>query len=213
MTFNYKNYQLILEEIAKNGRKIEIIAISKFHPKESVIDAINQGLNQFGENRIQEAKEKYIEIKKNFPEIKLHFTGNLQSNKIKHAIHFFDVFHTIYKENQLIEFSKYPDLTKKRDFFIQVNTGFEKSKGGVYPDEVKNFLNLSVNKYNIKINGLMCIPPINEDPNKHFFLLRELKEKLNLKKLSMGMSNDFKEAISNGSDYIRVGTLLFGERD
>ena len=212
MTFNNENYQALLKETSKNGQNTEIIAISKYHPKESVIQAINQGVRQFGENRIQEAKEKYLEIKKVFPEIRLHFTGNLQSNKIKHAIHFFDVFHTIYKESQLIEFVKYPDTLKEKDFFIQVNTGLEKTKGGVFPDQVEHFLKMSVKTYNMNIIGLMCIPPINEDPKKHFTILKNLKQKLNLAKLSMGMSNDFKEAISCGSNYIRVGTFLFGER-
>ena len=153
MTFNNNNYQILLNEIAKNRENTEIIAISKFHPKDSIISAINQGVRQFGENRIQEAKEKYIEIKKNFPEIKLHFTGNLQSNKIKQAIQFFDTFHTVYKESQLVEFAKYPDILKEKDLFIQVNTGFEITKGGVYPDKVENFLNAAevYRRYFIKI--------------------------------------------------------------
>ncbi len=212
MTFYTKNYQELLKEIKKNKRNVEIIAISKYHPKESIIEAIKHGIKQFGENRIQEANEKYREIKENFPEIRLHFTGNLQSNKIKQAAHFFDAFHTIYKESQLIEFAKYQNIVMEKEFFIQVNTGLEASKGGVFPDQVESFLNLSTKTYNINIVGLMCIPPIDENPNKHFALLKELKEKLSLKKLSMGMSNDYKEAINCGSDYIRVGTLLFGER-
>tara|TARA_Y100001960_G_C14513367_1_gene747587 strand:+ start:156 stop:797 length:642 start_codon:yes stop_codon:yes gene_type:complete len=212
MKFNYNNYIKILENIEKKKKIAKIIAISKNHPKEAVIEALKKGIRVFGENRVQEALAKFDDLKKEYPDIKLHFTGNLQTNKIKQAISLFDSFHTLYKEKQLIEFAKYPNQILNKEFFIQVNTGFEETKGGLLPQEIEEFIKISSNKYNIKLAGLMSIPPINENPKKHFMLLKKIKKKLNLKKLSMGMSNDYEQAIDCDSDYLRIGTLIFGER-
>ena len=210
--FNFENYNKIKEKIEKSKKTAEIIAISKFHSQDAVIDAINKGIRLFGENRVQEAHTKFNGLKTTYPDIELHFTGNLQTNKIKQAVYLFDVFHTIFKEKQLIEFSKFDKELKNKKFFIQVNTGLEESKSGIYPKDVKEFTNLCINKYNLNVEGLMCIPPINEAPKKHFMLLNDLNKEVGLSKLSMGMSNDYEEAIDCGSDYIRIGTLLFGER-
>ena len=213
MTFNIDNYNKVLDIIEKNGGNTEIIAISKYHPKKSVIEAINHGIRFFGENKVQEAKEKYQDLKNIYPDIRLHFTGNLQTNKIKQAVQLFDVFHTVYKEKQLIEFSKFPDQIKKKEFLVQVNSGSEEAKGGLLVEDVNNFVKTSSNKYNIDIVGLMCIPPIDDNPVDHFMILKELSKKLKLNKLSMGMSADYKEAISCGSNYVRIGSLFFGERN
>ncbi len=212
MTFRYKKYLEIKEKAKKTSENIEIIAISKFHPIESVILALDCGVRVFGENRVQEAGEKFLQLRAKYPDIELHCTGNLQTNKIKQALKIFDVFHTIYKEKQLIEFAKYPQDTSKKRFFLQVNTGYEENKIGAHPKDIKKLLHLCKNKYHLNISGLMCIPPINDSPSKHFNLLKELKEKYNLGSLSMGMSNDYEEAISCGSNYLRIGTLLFGDR-
>lgn len=212
MTFNFKNYKKIQEIIEKKRKKTKIIAISKFHSKNDVLEAVNFGVRCFGENRLQEAMEKFQDLKEAYPDINLHFTGNLQSNKIKEALSLFDSFHTIYKEKQLKEFSKFPEIIIKKNFFIQVNTGLEETKGGLPPKDVEEFLNISKKKYNVNIDGLMCIPPINENPTDHFLMLKDLKDKLGLKELSMGMTNDYQQAIACDSNYVRIGTLLFGKR-
>ena len=210
--FNLENYNKIKEKVEKNKKTAKIIAISKFHSQDAVIDAINKGIRLFGENRVQEAYTKFNDLKARHNDIELHFTGSLQTNKIKQAIRLFDVFHTIFKEKQLIEFSKFDEELKNKKFFIQVNTGLEESKSGIFPKDVKEFTNLCTNKYNLNVEGLMCIPPINEMPTKHFKLLKDLNKEAGLSKLSMGMSGDYEEAINCGSDYIRIGTLLFGSR-
>ena len=210
--FSLENYNKIKEKVEKNKKTAKIIAISKFHSQDAVIDAINKGIRLFGENRVQEAYTKFNDLKARHNDIELHFTGSLQTNKIKQAIHLFDVFHTIFKEKQLIEFSKFDEELKNKKFFIQVNTGLEESKSGIFPKDVKEFTNLCTNKYNLNVEGLMCIPPINEMPTKHFKLLKDLNKEAGLSKLSMGMSGDYEEAINCGSDYIRIGTLLFGSR-
>ena len=212
MPFNLKNYNKILENIEKKKKMAKIIAISKNHPKSAVIEAINKGVTIFGENRVQEAQEKFADLKEKQQNLELHFTGTLQTNKIKQAISLFDVFHTIFREKQLVEFSKYSEQISRKEFLIQVNTGLEENKGGLSPQEVEEFVRGAINNYNIKVVGLMCIPPINDSPTKHFMILKNLKEKLKLTKLSMGMSDDYKEAIDCESDYLRIGTMLFGER-
>ena len=213
MAFILENYLSINKKILENGNKTKLIAISKYHTKNSIELAINQGIRLFGENRVQEAYLKYQTLKELYPDIELHFTGNLQTNKIKQSLKIFDYYHTLYNERQLKEFSKFPEQTENKKFFIQVNTGLEKTKTGLNPDDVEEFLKISKNNYKINILGLMCIPPINEKPSKHFMLLKNLKEKLGLKKLSMGMSADYEEAIKCGSDYIRIGTMIFGDRN
>ena len=212
MTFNIENYRKIQKTIEKKGKNTQIIAISKYHPKNSIIEAINEGVRYFGENRVQEALEKFSDLKNDYKGIRLHFTGNLQTNKIKQALSIFDVFQTVYKESQLKEFAKHEKQTQNKTFFVQINTGKEESKGGVSPELAEDFVNTAKTKYKLNVIGLMCIPPFNENPKEHFLLLQKLKNKTCLEKLSMGMSGDYEEAIDSGSDFVRIGTLLFGER-
>ena len=210
--FNIQKYNEIKEVIKKAQKSSKIIAISKNHSPESVNEAISFGVKIFGENRVQEAKSKFENILKNNTSIKLHLTGPLQSNKVKHALDLFDVFHTIDREKLLKELSKFPEKIKNKSFFIQVNTGKELSKSGVYPEKVKDFMVLC-KKHEIKnILGLMCIPPINEDPKKHFQLIDSISKDLGLKGLSIGMSSDYIEALDFEPLYIRLGTILFGKR-
>ena len=211
--FNINKYAEIRDFLKKNKKTCEIIAISKNHPKEYVLDAIGKGVKIFGENRVLEAKNKFMEIKKNYPEIELHLTGPLQSNKVKMAVDIFDVFHTLDREKIAREFSRLSDRLKNKKIFIQVNTGAEIAKSGVSISDLKEFKNYCVRDLSLNIVGLMCIPPINDPPEVHFRLLSDLANKNNLNELSIGMSGDYKKAIDFNPSYIRLGTILFGNRD
>ena len=210
--FNFKKYQKIQKNIELLGKKTEIIAISKNHPSEEVEKAILFGLEVFGENRVQEAKSKFEEIKKKNKKIKLHLTGPLQSNKVKQALSLFDVFHTLDREKLLKEFIKFPEIIKNKFFFIQVNTGQEVTKSGVFPEDTKNFLHLCKAYGLNNIEGLMCIPPINQNPKKHFQTINDLTKECGLGRPSIGMSSDYEQALEFEPKYIRLGTILFGKR-
>ena len=210
--FNFNKYKKIMEDIENSGKKTKIIAISKNHPLVDVEQAILCGLEIFGENRVQEAKSKFENILKKQKKITLHLTGPLQTNKVKQALDLFDVFHTLDREKLLKEFAKYPSKIINKSFFIQVNIGNEATKSGVRAEEVKPFLELC-RSYGIKnISGLMCIPPINEDPKKHFQFINSLSKDLGLGNPSIGMSSDYIEALTFNPQYIRLGTVLFGKR-
>lgn len=210
--FNLKKYSEINRIIKKMGKKTQIIAISKNHPLFKVEEAISNNVKIFGENRVQEAKQKFENIKNKDKSIKLHLTGPLQTNKVKQALDIFDVFHTLDREKLLKEFAKFPEKIVNKSFFIQVNTGKEDSKSGVYPENTSDFLNLCY-FYGLKnIQGLMCIPPINEDPKKHFEIIKNLSADLGIKELSIGMSSDYLDALEFDPTYIRLGTVLFGTR-
>ncbi|MDC3075413.1 alanine racemase, partial [Pelagibacteraceae bacterium] len=154
--FNIVKYREINEILEKNTISCKIIAISKNHPLDSVIEAINQGVYIFGENRVQEAKSKFLKIKEDYPKIELHLTGPLQSNKVKDALSLFDVFHTVDREKIAKEFSKHQGLLKDKKFFVQINTGKEKTKSGIFPEDVRDFLIFLKNEINLPVQGLMC---------------------------------------------------------
>jgi len=211
--FNIEKYNKI-REIIKNSRKTtKIVAISKNHPQKLIFDAISAGVTIFGENRVQEAKNKFQSILTKEKLIELHLTGPLQTNKVKQALDLFSVFHTLDREKLLIELSKHPDKTKDKYFFVQVNTGKELSKSGLYPEDTKRFVSQCASHGINNILGLMCIPPINESPKKHFQLLSDLSKDLGMKGLSIGMSSDYLDALDYNPIYIRLGTELFGKRE
>ncbi len=210
--FNNLKYQEISNYLKKNVQNTRIIAISKNHPISSVLLALNAGVERFGENRVFEAKSKFKSLKEKYPNIELHLTGPLQSNKVKEASKLFDVFHTLDREKIANEFSKNLDLVVNKKMFIQVNTGLENTKSGIPPNRVGEFIRYCKNDIGLKISGLMCIPPINEDPRLHFSLLNDLAKKNNLDELSIGMSNDYTQALEFKPAYIRIGSLLFGNR-
>ncbi|MDC0232840.1 YggS family pyridoxal phosphate-dependent enzyme [Pelagibacteraceae bacterium] len=209
--FNIHKFKKIIEEIKLLGKKTQIVAVSKNHPKEAVEDAIMQGVGIFGENRVQEAKIKFQDLKTKHPNLELHLTGPLQTNKVKEAIKIFDVFHTLDREKLAKEFVKQGGLMNKK-FFIQVNTGKEKNKSGIYIEQLDGFISYCMNDLALNVIGLMCIPPINDPPEEHFSLLEKQAKKHNLSNLSMGMSDDYIEAIKHNATYIRIGTSLFGKR-
>ncbi len=211
--FNIKKFNEIREILKKHSHFGKIVAISKNHPTESILEAINYGVNIFGENRVQEAQTKFLQVKQKNPHIELHLTGPLQSNKVKAALSLFDVFHTIDREKIAKEFSKHQDLIIEKKFFVQINIGKEKSKSGIFPEDTKDFLLFLKNEINLSVQGLMCIPPIEEDPKYHFNKLQNLAKENGINDLSIGMSGDYEEALPFRPAYIRLGTILFGERN
>ena len=209
--FNFQEYKKIRENINFLGKKTEIVAISKNHPQEDIEKAISCGLEIFGENRVQEARLKFENILKNNKKIKLHLTGPLQTNKVKVALELFSVFHTLDREKLVRELIKFPEKTSSKSFFIQVNTGNEPQKFGVALNNAEELIQ-SFKDYKIKVSGLMCLPPENEDPSKHFQILQSLAQNNHIKNLSMGMTNDFHIALKYGSTHIRIGSAIFGKR-
>ena len=209
--FNIHTYNEISRKIELLGKKTKIIAVSKNHPKSAVEIAISHGVMIFGENRVQEAKAKFDYLKKHHPGLELHLTGPLQTNKVREAINLFDIFHTLDREKLAREFVKVGGTDNKK-FFIQVNTGKEKTKSGIFLEELGEFINYCKLDLSLNVIGLMCIPPINDQPKKHFSLLVEEAKKNNLSHLSIGMSADYDDAIKLNASYIRIGTALFGER-
>ena len=191
---------------------ISIIAVSKLQPNERVELVLKSGHRIFGENRVQEANTKWPKFKEKFQNIELHLLGPLQRNKVRDAVELFDFIHTIDNIKLAKRISLIMEETGRcPKLFIQVNTGKEPQKAGVDVDNLENLL-ITCSELRLPVVGLMCIPPISEDPCSHFELLRTLNEKYNLSELSMGMSNDFEKAILAGASYIRVGSAIFGQR-
>lgn len=213
MSFNPSALIEIQDFIGKNSKKpVKIVAISKNHTLDDVVLAINSGVKIFGENRVQEAQSKFLEIKKNYSDIELHLTGPLQTNKVKSAIELFDVFQTLDREKLAKEFAKFKESLDKKDFFIQINLGKEENKTGIYPEDASDFIKYCKNDLMLNVVGLMCIPPQNQKPQFFFNELMNIGKKNNIYNFSMGMSSDYKEGVCSGATHIRVGTKLFGER-
>ena len=191
----------------------KLIAVSKKQPDEKILSALKIGQRIFGENKLQEALKRWKDLINLYKDIELHCIGHLQSNKVKKALKFFDVIHTLDRESLALEISKQlTSKSKTKKFLIQVNTGNEKNKSGVSLDDFEEFFKF-VNSLNIPVHGLMCLPPVEEDPSIHFCMLRELANKFKLRDLSMGMSTDFEKAINFGATYLRIGSAFFGKRD
>ena len=205
------NYEKIKSNI--NNSNINIIAVSKSFEFNHIKPLVDYGHKHFGENKVQEAKYKWLKIKKDIPDLCLHMIGKLQSNKAKEAIEIFDYIHsvdTIKLANLLSKFEVI--LNKKRKYFIQINLGNEKQKNGISVDNLDNFYNHCVKDLKLVIVGLMAIPPKNSEASKYFKILMELNKGLGLKELSMGMSGDFKEAIKFNTTFVRIGSAIFGGR-
>ncbi len=206
----------IKQEIKINlvGQKAEIIAVSKTFPIERIMPLINYGHNHFGENKVQEAEKKWMSLKKSRNNLKLHMIGRLQSNKAKKAVELFDFIHSLDSVKLANELSKREkEKGKKLNYFIQVNLGSEEQKGGVEINDLKYFYDHCVSKLNLSVLGLMAIPPNDNSPEQHFKKISDLNKKLNLQELSIGMSNDYSQAIKFGASYIRVGSAIFGSRN
>jgi len=212
----YQNFIKNFEKaVLKNNRhieEIEVIAVSKRKEIKDIQLVIEEGHLSFGENQLQEVTTKWPEIKKNNLEIKLHFIGGIQSKKLNDIIRSCDVIHTIDREKLLPIIKKLDNsILEKKIFFIQVNTGNEAQKSGVSLNNAESFLEACKNN-KVNIDGLMCLPPINEPPAKHFQIMQSLAQNNHIKFLSMGMSDDYDIALKYGSTHIRVGTSIFGQR-
>ena len=210
---NIKEKVKVKFEINKNLLKLpEIIAVSKTFKMDHIQHVLEQGHIHFGENKVQEAVEKWTLIKDKNKEIKLHLIGKLQTNKVKLAIKLFDFIHSLDSEKLANKISKIQnELNIQTKLFIQVNIGNEDQKSGISVDEVINFHNYC-KSLGLDIIGLMCIPPVNQDNRKYFTQMKDLILKLELKELSMGMSSDYLDAIENNATFIRIGSSIFGER-
>ena len=203
-------------DISKIAR---IIAIGKTFPLDSIVPLIEYGQLHFGENKVQEAKAKWTNIKKEKPNLILHFVGKLQTNKIKDVAKLFDYVHSLESVKQAEILSKYErEFKKKLKYFIQINIAQETQKSGINPSDIKFFFETCMYKYDLNIIGLMCLPPNDKFAEKYFKKMKDLKmsllvpHQLQPDELSMGMSGDYITAISYGSTYIRIGTKIFGER-
>jgi pyridoxal phosphate enzyme (YggS family) len=187
---------------------------SKTHGEEDIIPVLDAGQRVFGENRVQEAKGKWPALRERFPDVELHLVGPLQSNKVRDAVELFDVIHSVDRPKiaaALAEEMKRAGIHPR--LLVQVNTGEEPQKAGVLPSETDAFVARCRDEYGLMIEGLMCIPPLDEEPSMHFAPLAKIAARLGLKELSMGMSGDFAKAIAFGATYVRVGTAIFGTRD
>ena len=197
----------------KTNKPVNIIAVSKTFTLDHIKPLIEHGHLHFGENKVQEATSKWSEQKKNNQNLKLHMIGKLQSNKAKDAVNLFDYIHSVDNQKLADNLSKNEiNLNRKLKYFIQVNIAHEIQKSGIPVNELDAFYNYCVNEINLKIIGLMLIPPNNENPEKYFKSLNELNKSLALENMSMGMSSDYMEAIKNGSTFVRLGSSIFGSR-
>lgn len=209
----------INERIAKAARQadrdpadITLIAVSKVQPNERVDAVLREGHRSFGENRVQEAAGKWPDFRKTYDGIDLHLIGPLQSNKARQAFDLFDAIHTLDRPKLANTFARLAqEMGKCPPLFIQVNTGEEPQKAGIAPADTDSFVK-DCRALDLPVQGLMCIPPVDETPSLHFALLRKLADRNGLSQLSMGMSDDFEQAIAFGATHIRVGSALFGER-
>ena len=214
---NYKNFLSKLEVSLRSANRslqdIELIAVSKKKSATDIQKVIEEGHLSFGENQIQEIENKWPDLKKINSNINLHFIGSIQSRKVEQIHKHCEVIHSIDRKKIV---NKFADLEAsgdiKRKYFIQINTGNELQKSGVLFDEAEEFISDCKSNYNLNIIGLMCLPPIDEDPRNHFSKLADLAKKFNLNCLSMGMSGDYQVALDCGATHIRIGTHIFGER-
>ena len=214
----YENFRENLKRSAKaSGRsfeEIDLIAVSKKKPIEVIRQVIQAGHRSFGENQIQEVENKWTKLKKEYPDLKLHFIGGIQSRKVKSIFDHCDVIHSVDRIKIIELFSNLEEQRGvSKEYFIQVNTGNESQKNGIHLSEADKFISNCLSNYKLNIIGLMCLPPINEDPKSHFLKLAQLKNQFNLPSLSMGMSSDYQDALEAGATHIRIGTQIFGKRN
>ena len=211
---------LVREEIAlaaqsagRDPASVKLVAVTKTVPAEVIERAIDDGQRIFGENRVQEAHAKWPGLKQRHSDIELHLIGPLQSNKVREAVALFDVIETVDRPKLARALAEEMARTGLRPrLFVQVNTGEEPQKAGVAPAETDEFVAFCRTDLGLAIDGLMCIPPFDEEPAMHFALLAKIAARLGIKELSMGMSGDFPRAIQFGATYVRVGTAIFGAR-
>jgi len=201
------------EKADRSPLNVELVTVSKTHTSENIIPVIEAGHRVFGENRVQEALQKWPELKQQYNDLELHLIGPLQTNKVKDAVRLFDVIQTLDRPKLArILANEMMVQDKQLKLFIQINTGCEAQKAGVLPDKADDFIAMCRENFEFDIAGLMCIPPFGEDTLPHFTLLKEIAERNDISGLSMGMSSDFEAAVEAGATLVRVGSAIFGAR-
>jgi hypothetical protein len=201
------------QEAGRDAGSVELIAVSKTFDADAIRPVLEAGQRVFGENRVQEAQGKWPGLKGDFAGVEVHLIGPLQSNKTKEAVTLFDVIQTVDREKIARAIAKEMQKQGKTvRLYVEINTGMEPQKAGIAPDDCPSFLKMCREELGLEIEGLMCIPPFDENPGPHFALLRKLAEENGIEKLSMGMSGDFETAIGFGATSVRVGTAIFGAR-
>jgi len=202
-----------LKSVSKQDLKTNIIAVTKTFPASEIKPLISHGHTHFGENKVQEALDKWTKLKNDTNDIKLHMIGKLQTNKVKFVIPLFDYIHSLdnLKLAQKISLEQ-KKINKKLKIFIQVNIGNEDQKSGINQSDVTSFYKKCTSEFDLDIVGLMCIPPLKEKKIKYYRLMKNLNDSIGLNELSMGMSSDYLDAVTYGATYIRIGSKIFGER-
>ncbi len=197
----------------REGEHVQLVAVSKTFDAEAIRPFLLAGQRVFGENRVQEARDKWPLLRQEFSHIELHLIGPLQTNKVQEAVQLFDVIETLDRDKLAAECAEaLREMNKKPRFYVQVNTGQEPQKAGISPQEAVEFVRHCQHTHGLSIDGLMCIPPIDEPPGPHFALLDKLADQANVRVRSMGMSADYEAAILCGATHIRLGSALFGSR-
>jgi pyridoxal phosphate enzyme (YggS family) len=211
------NLKLIDDElkiIIKDSKLPTIIAVSKTFESLTILPLLDYGHKHFGENKVQEALDKWTDIKNKFSNVKLHMIGKLQTNKVKFAIPLFDYIHSLDSIKLAKKISEEQTKKNKRiKIFIQVNIGNEDQKSGIDCSEIKNFYKICVEDLDLDIIGLMCLPPKNNNSSEYFIKMQEFAKDISTTDLSMGMSNDYIKAAKNGATFLRIGSKIFGKRD
>ncbi len=199
-----------------NGREpasVKLVAVTKTFPEREILPVLRQGHRYFGENRVQEAMHKWPALREQFPAIELHLIGPLQSNKAREAVALFDCIETLDRPKLAAALAAEIERQgRSPKLLIQINTGLEPQKAGIAPADAQKFLQQCQREFGLTVSGLMCIPPLEDDPLPHFEALAALRDRLGLTELSMGMSADFEIAIGAGATMVRVGTAIFGHR-
>ena len=209
-----KEIQLKIIDINDVTQKPKIIAVTKTNPIGNILPLINHGHLDYGENKVQEALEKWESIKADFNHLNLHMIGKLQTNKVKQAVSLFDYIHSLDNLRLAEKISnEQVKQNKKMKLFIQINIGEESQKSGVYISDIKKFYKSCVEDLGLNVIGVMCLPPNNDNSSSYFSKMKNLKNNLNLKELSMGMSNDYLDAIKFEATYLRIGSKIFGKRN
>ena len=209
-----QNFSDVSHELDKTNAKPIIIAVSKTHSMEHIQPLLDYGHRVFGENKVQEAKQKWEKTLSVVENLELHLIGKLQSNKAKDAVKIFHYIHSLDSTKLAEELSKYENkLNLQRKYFVQVNVGEEKQKSGITTKDVSSFVDFCINEKKLNVLGLMCIPPFDLDPIPFFQTVSDLNKQLKLPLLSMGMSNDYIDAAKLGATHVRVGSKIFGARN
>ena len=212
--FIVDNLKQIKNEVLLKKKDCKIIAVSKTFQIEKIRPLLEFGHLHFGENKVQEANDKWSDIKNEFKDVKLHMIGKLQTNKVKNAVAIFDYIHSVdtFKLAKKIS-SEQNKINKRIKLFIQLNIDNEKQKGGILINELEDFYQSLIKELNLDIVGLMCIPDVQKKSSEAFASMKNLADKLGLKEISMGMSSDYLDAIDYGSTFVRIGTKIFGKRN